>query len=75
MKDLKQITIPDLIKELNRENAARKQVYPKLIELGKLDRQEANYRYACISKAIKILQELDAKAKGQQLELTPKNNV
>ena len=72
MKDPNNITIADIVKELHRENGARLQVYPRLIELGKLKRDEANYRFAVLKKAIKLLNELDAKTKGQQLELTTK---
>lgn len=70
----KKYTIEDAIKELNRELEMRKQLYPKWIQSGKLNRNRANAQYLAMKEALSILETLrngSQRKNPQQQKLFP----
>lgn len=66
------MTPEEVLKELQRELATRKQVYPKWVALGKLKRPTADHRIAAIEWAIDFIEKnapLEPDAEQEQLSL------
>lgn len=61
---MKETTIADAIKELKRELATRKRVYPNWVDSGKITGAIAEHRIACIEKAIAFIEENQPKPPG-----------
>jgi len=53
-----EIKVEEQIAELRREQALRKNVYPKFISSGKMKQAHADYQMACMSAAITSLEYL-----------------
>lgn len=68
-KITKKITIEEMVSEIKRELKMRKDVFPRQIRNGKLDRNVANYQYLCMEAAMHKLIEIDQQNKGSQAEL------
>lgn len=69
MADNTQISLRDQIAELKRELAMRKQVYPSLIDRGKLKRVDANRQNMTMKAALKTLMRLEEQNTGKQINL------
>lgn len=50
------MTYADIIKEIKRELAMRKQVYPGFIDRGKLTRDQANEQFLRLQAGLKIVE-------------------
>ena len=61
--------VSDEIKELQREQVMRKEVYPNLIRNSKLKRSEANRRYQLVNSTIRRLKRIQEQNHGTQAEI------
>lgn len=50
-----ELTTQDAIAEIERELATRRGVYPKWVKLGKISREVAEHRVACLEVALRVL--------------------
>lgn len=68
MKSPLTVSIDDVVKELQREQATRERVYPQWKREGKLNANTADHRLECIKKAISYIKQLQPK-QGQLLTI------
>lgn len=62
-------TIDEEIKELKRENKQRERVYGKLIEQGRMKKEDANRQIMIVRQIIKRLERIRQSQAGEQTEL------